>query len=188
MKLTRRQLRSLIETTIKPTIPNVPSEELLSKIDNFARDEEMQPDADSFAGSFGYPEDRSYVEDLATYDTAGRVTFDTVSIGDEGAVDSYETIRVPVPYELVDNLIEADETVSGLKKSGEFSGSNAADSAWSLRSAVMTVYRYVNNYLDDKYGTKPYDYAFVRALGEEGASGYRADEYERAMQQGGEYI
>ena len=89
---------------------------------------------------------------------------------------------------LVDNLIEAHETVSGLKKSGEFSGSNAADSAWSLRSAVMTVYRYVNNYLDDKYGTKPYDYAFVRALGEEGASGYRADEYERAMQQGGEYI
>ena len=69
MRITRRQLRKLIaEHMIKPGIPNVPSSEAQGRIDDFARDPEMQADADSLAHSFGYPEDRSYSEDLQAYD------------------------------------------------------------------------------------------------------------------------
>ena len=69
MKITRRQLRRLIaEHMIKPRIPNVPSSEAQGRIDDFARDPEMQADADSIAHAFKYPEDRSYSEDLQAYD------------------------------------------------------------------------------------------------------------------------
>ena len=74
MKITRRQLRQLIsESMIKPGIPNIPSDNAMTKIDVMARSEDLQPDADSIAGTFGYPEDRSYVDDLRTYDDSGRL-------------------------------------------------------------------------------------------------------------------
>ena len=104
MKITRKQLRRLIEARIKPNIPNVPNEELLGKIDGFARDKDMQPDADSFAGAFGYPEDRSYSQDLANYDIGGRITIDMPKVplpnGEE------KVIPVAIPYNLVDDLID----------------------------------------------------------------------------------
>ncbi len=53
---------------IKPGIPNVPSSEAQGRIDDFARDPEMQADADSMAQAFGYPEDQSYSEALQAYD------------------------------------------------------------------------------------------------------------------------
>lgn len=69
MKLTRTQLRRLInEAMIKPSVPNAASVQAQVKIDDLARQEEFQPDADSIAGVFGYPEDRSYSEDLKAYD------------------------------------------------------------------------------------------------------------------------
>jgi len=69
MKITRRQLRRLInEVRIKPSIPNIPSDDALGKVDDLARQEEFQPSADSLAGAFGYPEDRSYSADLKGYD------------------------------------------------------------------------------------------------------------------------
>ena len=69
MKLTRTQLRRLInEAMIKPSVPNVPSVQGQVKIDDLARQEEFQPDADSIAHAFKYPEDRSYSEDLKAYD------------------------------------------------------------------------------------------------------------------------
>jgi hypothetical protein len=184
MKITRRHLRRLIETTIKPTIPNVPSEELLGRIDNFARDKEMQPDADSFAGSFGYPEDRSYVEDLKTYDTANRVTFDSVDVKLLGQTEA-EVLTIPIPYELVDTLIKEHEAVFGLKQSGRFSGTTAANAGWALRTAAINIFRHIHDYLDGKYGRNNYK---VQHYGSEGGGGYRYDEYERAMQRGGEYI
>ena len=72
MKITRRQLRKLInEIRIKPSIPNVPGDDALGKVDDLARQEEFQPSADSLAGAFGYPEDRSYSADLKGYDNLG---------------------------------------------------------------------------------------------------------------------
>ena len=74
MKITRKQLRKLInETMIKPGIPNIPSVDALGKIDNMARSEDLRADADSLAGAFGYPEDRSYSADLRSYDDVGRL-------------------------------------------------------------------------------------------------------------------
>ena len=74
MKLTRKQLRKLIaEHMIKPGIPNIPSGDALTKIDDLARQEDFQSDADSLAGAFGYPEDQSYSADLRAYDDSGRL-------------------------------------------------------------------------------------------------------------------
>jgi len=184
MKITRRQLRHLIETTIKPSISNVPSEDLLGKIDNYAREPEMQPDADSFAGSFGYPDDRSYVEDLKTYDTAGREVFDSVNVKPLGQTEA-EVVTVPIPYELADSVIEAYEVVSGLEASSGFSGTNAQNSSWALRTAAINIFRHIHDYLDGKYGRDNYD---IYSYGAMGAQGYRVDEYEKAMQKAGEYI
>ena len=165
MNITRKQLRRLIETTIKPTIPNVPSDDALGKIDTLSQDDMFQ--ADSFAGAFGYPEDRSYTDDLRAYEAANRVTFDSVAVQSS----SYELIRVPVPHELVDNLIETHLSLPS--EPGAF------------KSAGLQVFQHIDNYLDDKYGKQRYD---VYSYGEKGAIGYRADEYERAMEKVGEYM
>ena len=58
---------------IKPGIPNIPSDDAMAKIDIMARSEDLQPDADSLASAFDYPEDRSYSDDLRTYDDSGRI-------------------------------------------------------------------------------------------------------------------
>ena len=74
MKITRRQLRKLIiEHMTKPRIPNIPSDAALTKIDDLARQEDFEADADSLAGAFGYPEDQSYSDDLRAYDDSGRL-------------------------------------------------------------------------------------------------------------------
>ena len=185
MKLTRKQLRKLIETTIKPTIPNVPSEDVLGRIDDFARDPEMQPDADAFAGSFGYPEDRSYVDDLKTYDTAGRVTFDTVNVKPLGQTEA-EVVTVPIPYELVDSVVEAHEEVKKLEsmlKPGYPARRYNRIPFDHLRSACMDIFRHIHDHLDDKYGRDNYD---IYSYGAEGAQGHRGDAYEKAMEKFGE--
>ena len=184
MKITRKKLRHLIETTIKPTIPNVPSEELLGKIDTFARDKDMQPDADSFAGAFGYPEDRSYSQDLATYDTAGRVTFDTplITLGHPNRYTQVE--QVPIPYELVDELIRRYERAIELEAQGTRPYDMGRD-AYTFRKAGYAVWQHIDAYLDNKYGENGYE---LDAYGYEGASGYRAEEYSKAMERCGEYL
>jgi len=182
MKITRRQLRRLIETTIKPSIPNVPSRRFLGKIDDFARDKEMQPDADSFAGAFGYPEDRSYVDDLKTYDAAGRVTFDSVDVAT--GQSSNEIVTVPIPYELTDELIRRHQKIVELENQG-ISGQNIGRDAWTFRSAAANVFEHIHNHLDGKYGRDNYD---IQGYGAEGAGGYRHDEYEKAMMKVGEFF
>ena len=167
------------ETTIKPTIPNVPSDEALAKINSV---DAMQ--ADSFAGAFGYPADRSYSDDLKTYDAANRVTFDSVNVKPLGQTEA-EVLTIPIPYELVDTLIKEHEVVFGLKASGGFSGTNAQNSGWALRTAAVNIFRHIHDYLDDKYGRDNYD---IYSYGSEGGGGYRYDEYSNAMQRGGEYI
>ena len=63
---------------IKPSVPNVPSVQGQIKIDDLARQEEFQAMADSMADTFGYPEGRSYSEDMKRYDQ-----FSPQSIRDE---------------------------------------------------------------------------------------------------------
>ena len=187
MKITRNQLRKLIETTIKPTIPNVPSEDLLGRIDNFARDPEMKADADVFAGSFGYPEDRSYVEDLATYDDAGRKTFDTVNVKPLGQTES-EVVTVPIPHELVDKLIKAHEEVEKLESMlapGYPSRKYNRVPFDDLSSTGRRIFQHIHDHLDGKYGRDNYD---IYSYGAYGASGYRAEPYSKAMEKVGEYI
>ena len=187
MKITRNQLRKLIETTIKPTIPNVPSEDLLGRIDNFARDPEMKADADVFAGSFGYPEDKSYVEDLKTYDAAGRVTYDSVYVKPLGQTEA-EVLTIPIPYELVDKVIEAHEDLEKAESEytpGLMPDNDVRSAGHKLRNAGIDIFRHVHNHLDDKYGRDNYD---IYSYGAEEAQGYRGDEYEKAMEKfGGVY-
>ena len=186
MKITRKQLKRLIEATIKPSIPNVPSEELLGRIDNFARDKEMQPDADSFAGSFGYPEDGSYVDDLKTYDAANRVTFDTplIRLAPTNPDDHYsESVeQVPIPYELVDEVIRRYERVIELEAQG-IESYNMGRDAHTFRKAAYAIYSHIDEYLDNMYGG---GYQ-LDTYGYKGAHGYRGEDYNRAMEHFGEY-
>tara|TARA_R110000782_G_scaffold175983_1_gene267081 strand:+ start:16 stop:534 length:519 start_codon:yes stop_codon:yes gene_type:complete len=73
MKITKKQLRQLIETTIKPSIPKIPNDNALGKVDDLARASDHRFQADSLAGTFGYPEDRSYSTDLKDYDEIGMI-------------------------------------------------------------------------------------------------------------------
>lgn len=182
MKITRKKLRRLIETTIKPTIPNVPSEDLLGKIDGFARDPEMKSDADVFAGSFGYPEDRSYVEDLETYYDAGRVVIDSVDVKPLGQTES-DLVMIPIPHELVDELIRRHQRVVELENQGMRAQDIGRD-AYTFRSAGENVFRHIHDHLDEKYGQDNYD---IFSYGASAAQGYRSDEYEKAMESVGEY-
>lgn len=186
MKITRKQLRQLIETTIKPTIPNVPSEELLGKIDTFARDKDMQPDADSFAGAFGYPEDRSYVDDLKTYDAAGRMTFDTVLVKPSGQTED-EVATVSIPHELVDELLRRYRRVVELASQGTsiYDQEDGGRSVYTFRDAGMDIFQHIHDQLDDKYGRNGYD---IYSYGVNGAHGYLADEYENAMEEVGGHL
>jgi hypothetical protein len=177
MKISRKQLRRLIETTIKPSIPNVPSEELLSRIDNFARDPEMQADADSFAGSFGYPEDRSYVKDLKTYDVAGREIFTDVYLKPYG--DDEDEVTIVIPMDLVDNIIEAHENVTA--EEGNMHSSGYAIPYDQLRDAGIDIYRHIHDQLDGRYGRDNFD-IYDYGLGR----GYRSEGFNKAMEKFGE--
>ena len=74
MRITRRQLRKLInEIRIKPNIPNVPSGDALGKIDDLSRSQDFKDSANVMAHTFGYPEDRSYSEDLKDYDDVSNI-------------------------------------------------------------------------------------------------------------------
>ena len=180
MKITRKQLRRLIETTIKPAIPDVPSDETLAKIDMISQDDIFQ--ADALAGAFGYPEDRSYTDDLRTYEAAGRVTFDSIEV--VVGPSTIEIVHVPIPYELVDELVKRHQTIVELENQGMRSQDIGRD-AYTFRSAAENVFQHIHNHLDDKYGMQEFD---IQGYGVEGAFGYRHDEYEKAMMKAGEFF
>ena len=178
MKITRKQLRRLIETTIKPSIPNIPSAEALGKIDSLAQDDTFQ--ADALANALGYPEDRSYVDDLRTYEAANRVTFDSVDVATGQPPN--EIVTIPIPHELTDELIRRHQKIVELENQGIMLQDIGRD-AYTFRSAAENVFMHIHDYLDDKYGMEPYD---IQSYGAKGASGYRGDEYEKAMMKVGE--
>ena len=85
MKITRRQLRRLIETRIKPEIPSIPSGDNYIKIDDLARTSGTNASADIIAQTFGYPSDRIYSDDLYTYDESGQFGKDMQRMRELGA-------------------------------------------------------------------------------------------------------
>ena len=167
MKLTRNQLRKLIETTIKPNIPNVPSDDSYTKIDDLARQEEFQTSADSLAGAFGYPEDRSYSEDLKTYDEANMPTLETVS------VYRHPNLEIAIPRELVDDVIDAHLA----SKTSYYPGGAI------FRQAAIRVFHYIEDETKRIAGEDKNVNEYGLAV-----RGYRADEYEAAMMAVGEHI
>ena len=85
MKITRKQLRQLInESMTRPNIPNIPSGDAYAKIDGLARADDHRLQADSLADTFGYPDDRSYSDDLRVYDDSGRLGTDIQKMRDLG--------------------------------------------------------------------------------------------------------
>ena len=187
VKITRKQLRRLIETTIKPSIPNVPSDEALGKIDFLARTHGHQTQADSLASAFDYPEDRSYVADLRTYEAANRVTFDSVNVKPFGQTEA-EVLTIPIPYELTDELISAHEDLEKAEseyKPGLMPDNDVRSAGHKLRNAGMDIFRHINDHLDGKYGRDNYD---IYSYGVEGAQGYRGDKYGKAMERMGEFF
>ena len=74
MKITRKQLRRLIqEIRIKPSIPNIPSDDALGKIDSLARGNTTKDSADVLAHTYGFPEDSSYSSELKAYDDVSKI-------------------------------------------------------------------------------------------------------------------
>ena len=65
--------KTLMEIRIKPNIPNVPSAEAQEKIDDLARSQDFKDSADVMAHTFGYPEGRSYSQDLKDYDDIAKI-------------------------------------------------------------------------------------------------------------------
>ena len=180
MKITRTQLRRLIEVTIKPSIPNVPSDDSYAKIDKLARDPEYQHMADSMADAFGYPEDRSYVKDLKTYDVAGRELFTDVYLKPFG--DDEDEVTIVIPMDLVDSVIEAYEKVTAAEETdGYVTGARYSDPYHELYDAGMGIYRHIHDQLDGRYGRDNYD-IYSYGVG----NGYRSEGFNKAMEKFGE--
>ena len=173
MKITRIQLRKLIETTIKPNIPDA-SDEYLGKIDDLARQPGFQDDADTFADALGYPEDRSYSDDLRTYDEAGMPTIETLGVYDGSIRES--NVEIVIPHELVDDVINAHQEY--VAQSG---GQNRKTAIIEFREAVIRVYDHLDNEAKKVAAGSYFDYLLA-------VRGYRADEYEQAMDASGDFI
>ena len=173
MKITRRQLRKLIETTIKPSIPDA-SDEYLGKIDDLARQPGFQDDADTFADALGYPEDRSYSDDLRVYDTAGMLTIETLRVYD-GSIRE-PNVDVVIPPELVDDVINTHQEY--IAQSG---GQNRKTAIIEFRDAVIKVYDHLDIEAKKSATGSYFEYGFA-------VRGYRADEYEQAMDASGDFI
>ena len=156
------------ETRIKPSIPNIPSDDSYIKIDDLARGATTKLDADSMAGAFGYPEDRSYSEDLRIYDEAGMPTLETVSVYRHPS-----NIEIVIPQELVDDVIDAH-------RESQTMGWPAAS---VFREAAIRVFHHVENETKRIAGNDKNVYEYGLAV-----RGYRADEYQAAMEAVGEYL
>ena len=177
MKLTRTQLRRLIEVTIKPSIPNIPSDDLYTKIDKLARDPELAHMADSMADAFGYPEGQIYSADLKTYDVAGREIFTDVYLKPFG--DDEDEVTIVIPMDLIDKVIKAYEDV--ISDEGNMHSSRYAIPYDQLRDAGIDIYRHIHDQLDGRYGRDNYD-IYDYGVGK----GYRSEKFNKAMEKFGE--
>ena len=164
------------ETTIKPSIPSIPKDEFYDKIDTLARGGDTRPMADSMASSFGYPEDRSYSEDLRTYDEANMPTLETVS------VYRHPNLEIAIPRELVDDVIDAHQAIAR-QPGGQIFLGGASSSGAVFRQAGIKVFNYIEDEVKRIFGSDKnvYEYGLD-------TRGYREDEYNAAMEAVSEYI
>ena len=171
MKITRRQLIKLIkETTIKPGIPDLDTDSY-EKALTLARhsEPEVRQQADDLAGAMGYG--GSFSGDIDEYDNP--VTRETVVVVDPEAIEqgtekSSREKEVVIPRYLVDNIINLHQGVLQGDPIAEMDFSNFA--------------RKIFNHIDRD--VQP-DYVYAYGLK---IRGYRAKEYNDAMNAVGEYL
>tara|TARA_B100000674_G_scaffold494953_1_gene520880 strand:- start:1028 stop:1546 length:519 start_codon:yes stop_codon:yes gene_type:complete len=172
MKLSRQKLRQLIlktinETRIKPGIPGL-DPDMYGNLENLARVTDEQPVADDLATSLGYPYE-SFSGDMQDYDAAGRVTIERVGTVGSGRDTSTGVKEVSIPYDLVDGVIDAHQQVMQ-------GGGSSAERLFNTRARAVFdhIDREAQPDYVDQYGLK--------------TSGYRAKEYNDAMNAVGEYL
>jgi hypothetical protein len=200
MKISRKQLRRLIETTIKPSIPNIPSDDAQIKVDNLAdrphvydagthsRTTDSNTQADIFADALGYPEDRSYSDDLETYRLAGRVTYDFAIVSKtpgkrRRSWADEKSIRVGVPFPLVDSVIDAYEDFMDDPEGAYVDNGKIVTNDEVYASAKGKVFDHIRRQLIDQHGIDGNDIIEISgaAIDVGDANGYRAEEYREAM-------
>tara|TARA_B100000282_G_scaffold270089_1_gene223912 strand:+ start:760 stop:1251 length:492 start_codon:yes stop_codon:yes gene_type:complete len=163
MKLTRKQLIRLIrEAMIKPNIPGLPDSQY-SKAQVLARhsDPEVRNQADFLASSLGY--EGSFSGDIDAYDNP--VTRETLSVGTpQGNIEK----EIVIPRDMVDNIISLHK---GVIQGDPVARSSFSDSA-----------RKIFDHID---GDVQPDYVYAYGLR---VRGYRAKEYQDAMNAVGEYL
>ena len=169
MKLTRRYLRKLIietinETRIKPNIPDLEPEDY-GKALGLARhsDPSVRQQADDLADAMGY--EGSFSGDIDEYDNP--VTRETVSVS-EYYDDEDGDREVVIPRYLVDGIINLHQGVLRGNRIAEKGFANFARKVFShIDRDVQPGYVY-------QYGMK--------------TRGYRAKEYNDAMNAVGDYL
>ena len=199
MKITRKQLRQLIEATIKPNLPGISNNKAQVTIDALSdrpyvydpgtnsRTTASNTQADELAIGLGYPEDQSYSDDLETYRLAGRVTHDFSIVaktpGRRNDRSDEKNIRIGVPFPLVDSVIDAYEDFMDDPRGAVIVGGRLAhnDDVWS--AAKGKVFDHIKRQLIDKHSIDDNDIIVISgAAGDLGdANGYRAEEYREAM-------
>jgi len=199
MKITRNQLRKLIETTIKPSIPKISSDNAITNIDVLAnRPYEYDPvtksrtnsnnlQADNLATGLEYPEGRSYSDDLETYKMAGRVTYDVSIVANipgrrqHPSDEKYITIGVSFP--LVDSVIDAYENFMDNPEGRSRINGSIVKTADALIKAKGRVFDHIRRTLINKKDIDVNDIIVISIVASDigAAKGYRAPEYEEAM-------
>ena len=173
MKITRRQLRKMInesiflEHRIKPLIPGLESDDYIEKIDALARGEDTRDMSDVMADTFGY--DGSYSSDLHDYDNIEPLRMTVwISKTPYNINDRSFTHEFVVPHHLVDELIEEHNNIQSYDVSG----------------LIVTTRKIEKHLMSDLAHQFP---GHVIDDFSSGIRGYRADEYRRAWYEAAEY-
>ena len=165
MKITRKRLIRLIkEATFKPDIPNLDTDSYGKALDLARRsDPQFRQQADDLAAAMGY--EGSFSGDMGEYDNP--VTRETVNVS-EYHDDEDGDREVVIPRYLVDNIINLHQGVLQGNPIAEMGFANFA--------------RKIFNHIDrDVHPEYVYQYGVK-------TSGYRAKEYNDAMNAVGEYL
>ena len=174
MKITRRQLRQLInesvtlEHKIKPSIPGLESDDHIEKIDVLARGEDTRDMSDVMADTFGYS--GSYSSDLHDYDNIEPLRMTVwISKTPYNINDRSFAHEFVVPHHLVDELIEEHNNIQSYDVSG------LIVTARKIEKHLMSdlAHRNRSGHVIDEFTPD--------------IKGYRAEEYRRAWYEAMEY-
>lgn len=171
MKISKRQLLRLIkEAMIKPSIPGLDPDSYGKALD-LARhkDASVRQQADDLAGALGYPD--SFSADIGEYDNP--VTRETVGVGTpQGNIEK----EVVIPRDLVDAVVDVYQLIL---KVGETDPNDPDyDITYDFKEAARDIFSHIDS------DVQP-DYVYAYGLK---TRGYRAKEYNDAMNAVGEYL